>query len=102
MENITEWAGRIDKKRSKPSKQLQEELFNRVTTALKEGTNTYDECVAAFAVLMQRLFQRSIRIITGQIFRIPASGMQQFFPGQIRRSPLFPPRSEWLLFSRRN
>ena len=49
MENITEWAGRIDKNvRNKPNKQLQEELFNRVTTALKEGTNTYDECVAAF------------------------------------------------------
>ena len=35
MENITEWAGRIDKNvRNKPNKQLQEELFNRVTTAI--------------------------------------------------------------------
>ena len=48
MENITEWAGKIDKGRDKPSQQLQKELFNRVITALKENTNTYEECVAAF------------------------------------------------------
>lgn len=49
MENITEWAGKIDKSvRNKPNKQLQEELFKRVVTALQENTNTYEECVAAF------------------------------------------------------
>lgn len=49
MENITEWAGKIDKNvRNKPNKQLQEELFKRVVTALQENTNTYEECVAAF------------------------------------------------------
>ena len=49
MENITEWAGRIDKNfRNKPNKQLQEELFKRVITALQENTNTYEECVSAF------------------------------------------------------
>lgn len=49
MENIAEWAGKIDKNvRNKPNKQLQEELFKRVITALQENTNTYEECVAAF------------------------------------------------------
>ena len=49
MENITEWAGKIDKNvRNKPNKQLQEELFKRVVTVLQENTNTYEECVAAF------------------------------------------------------
>ena len=49
MENIAEWAGKIDKNvRNKPNKQLQEELFKRVVTALQENTNTYEECVAAF------------------------------------------------------
>lgn len=49
MENITEWAGKIDKNvRNKPNKQLQEEMFKRVVTALQENTNTYEECVAAF------------------------------------------------------
>ena len=49
MENITEWAGKIDKNvRNKPNKQLQDELIKRVITVLNEGTNTYDESVAAF------------------------------------------------------
>jgi len=49
MEIIAEWAGKIDKNvRNKPNKQLQEELFKRVVTALQENTNTYEECVAAF------------------------------------------------------
>ena len=49
MENITEWAGRIEKNvRNKPNKQLQKELFNRVINALRGNTNTYEECVAAF------------------------------------------------------
>ena len=49
MENIAEWAGKIDKNvRNKPNKQLQEELFKRVVTVLQENTNTYEECVAAF------------------------------------------------------
>ena len=42
MENITEWAGRIEKNvRNKPNRQLQEELFKLVITALHENTNTY-------------------------------------------------------------
>ncbi|MBR6954003.1 MAG: hypothetical protein IKH77_03035 [Clostridia bacterium] len=46
MESIIEWAASFDRyARNKPNKQLQEELFQRVITALKEGTNTYDECV---------------------------------------------------------
>lgn len=49
MENITEWAGKIDKSvRNKPNKQLQEELFKRIITSLQENKNTYKECVAAF------------------------------------------------------
>lgn len=44
MENITEWAGRIEKNvRNKPNKQLQKELFNRVINALRGNTNTYAE-----------------------------------------------------------
>lgn len=58
MENITELADRLVKNgNSKPSKQLQDELCNRVTTALKEGTNTYDECVAAFCRFNAKVIQ---------------------------------------------
>lgn len=49
MESITEWTGKLDKNvRNKPPKQLQEELFHRIDTALEDGTNTIDECVTAF------------------------------------------------------
>ena len=49
MENITEWTGKLEKNiRNKPPKQLQEELFHRIDVALDEGSNTVDECVAAF------------------------------------------------------
>lgn len=58
MENITEWADRLVKNgNSKPNKQLQDDLCNRVTTALKEGTNTYDECVAAFCRFNAKVIQ---------------------------------------------
>lgn len=49
MENILEWAAKIDKNAlNKPNRQLQEELFRRVVTALQENTNDYRECAAVF------------------------------------------------------
>ena len=67
MENIAEWAGKIDKNvRNKPNKQLQEELFKRVVTALQENTTNTKNAWLPFVVLMRKLNRHSMRIKTAQ------------------------------------
>ena len=47
MEKITEWVKTLDAKVRKPNKIQQNDLFERINSALKEGTDTVEECVAA-------------------------------------------------------
>lgn len=47
MEKITEWVKTLDAKVRKPNKTQQNDLFERINSALKEGTDTVEECVAA-------------------------------------------------------
>ena len=68
MESITEWASSFDKNvRNKPNKQLQEELFERITSALKEGTNTCDECVYAFCRFDAKVIEPFYRYHWGKL-----------------------------------
>lgn len=47
MEKITEWVKTLDAKVRKPNKVHQKDLFKRINSALKEETDTVEECVAA-------------------------------------------------------
>lgn len=47
MEKITEWVKTLDAKVRKPNKIQQNDLFERINSVLKEGTDTVEECVAA-------------------------------------------------------
>lgn len=103
MENITEWAGRIEKNvRNKPNKQLQKELFNRVINALRGNTNTYEECVAAFCRFDPKVIPPFYQDYYGQMYRIVLSGMMQFLAGRIPKSPQYLQQSEWHLFFKKN